>query len=454
MDVTALVIALLLTATVAVVLSLIIRRRQGAAAASPQQSMRTLQSTLHRDPKNRDAARALADTYYRQHKWRSAHQAYSSLYGETPQTAVSTPQEFDDRVQYAISAYMDRDIDHAHRLLSALKDWEQKSFEYYRYYGLCNYERREFPNALSNFQSARQLNDTDIEVHKYIALTNYYLNNIPAARTRLEILGADNEDPEVPYTLAHIYFKEGQMNKALNIFSNLAKTDSYSVVALLMMARIYKEQNEQARALQHYTRASRIIDSIGVKPEIGTLYSIGMLLNELEEPAMAIKYFIEIEQRKPGYRDTRELIEQLSRAIKSYTMQQYLRSDPAQLNTMIHKIIPPLLKSTPSLPKSQITNVTYLTTPDQSCHDYSVRVGGEDRRRAVRMLCRFLTSKGTTGEIPLREFCEKIDSERFNRGVFVTAGQFSGQAQTFAMNQVVTLCDGKKLQALLQRNAT
>lgn len=403
-----------------------------------------VQTELKRNPHDRVAMNDLAELYYREKEWTSAQHAYRALFGENPLATVLTAREFEQRLNYAISAYMSKDINHAHSLFVRLGTSKHTSFEYYKYYGLCAYERKDFAAALSNLRSAQSAVPDDRVVRKYIAFTYYKINRLPTAQSQLEAISVTDTDPEVQYMLANIYFKGGARDKALEMFSRVVKSELHTVVALVAIAEIYRNENNIPKALDYYTRALRASDLSGSTLEVGVLYSLSTLLIEMNKSKTALKHLNRIEKLQPNYKDTRALISELTFSVDHRTLDHYLQSSAVELESIASKIIPLLLRR-------PISNIAARVASNQRYHDYGVSIQTGSARETSKVLVRFARAQKVIEEPALRELYGRMNDGRFIRGVFVTAGHFSQEAQHFVSSRAITLCSGDTLRPLLER---
>lgn len=404
------------------------------------------QAELKRNPNSRSAMVMIANLYYQQEDWIDAHYAYRQLYGDRFAEVSPLPQEFERCLHYAIAAYKSKDVDHAHRLLAQLKQIGQQSFEYHKYIGLCAYHKHEFSPALSAFKSAYRLKASDIEVRKYIAFTDYQLGNANEARTKLEVLNGIEHDPDVQYILGSIYVHKGEYVQATRIFSKLAKIDSHTASALIMLGDIAEKQHDLSKSLEYYTRASKITNLTGAEIEVGVLYRMSMLLMEMGKSPAALKRFREVDRLQPDYKDARAHIAKLNFSLEHKALGRYLSASQKGFSEIVSTLIPRILRVSPS-------EVTPLNDVRSSWYDYSVTIPSADKRRSETVLCRFARTQSDSGEVLLRDLYDKMHAGRFARGVFVTAGQFTVTARRFASTRTIALCDSDQLQSLLKKSA-
>lgn len=444
MDPATLLVTILFTALFVGIASVVLfKNGRMTASTKGRRLLQRAQATLRRNPQDRNAMANIADLYYKAEEWRAAYQVYFALYGDQAVVGAFNTQAFQQYLQYAIAAYRDHRIDHAYRLLSQAKRSGIGSFEYYKYFGLCAYEKKEFPLALSCFQSAHELQPTDLTTRTRIALTHYQLGNISYARGKLQALSGVGHDPDVQYALGNIYLLAGEQKEAVATFSQLAKINSHAVSALIMLGDISHKQRNLSQALSYYTRASKLSARVGTTLEVEILHKISLLLVELNKSTTALKHLREIELLSPDYKNTRQLIARISLLLEDSTMKQYLRSPAGRFHNIANTLIPLLLRA-------PVSNITTLHSDHSTYQDYRVQMAFGARHTTEKILFRFVRTQGISGELSLRDFYEKMNAERFARGVFVTAGQFSDEAQNFAVTKTITLYSGDRLRVILK----
>lgn len=402
------------------------------------------QGEVRRNPSNRPAKVAIARLYYQQEDWVDAHHAYRQLYGERLSHESVLPQELGQQLQYAIAAYRSKEISHAHKLFIQLKEVGLKSFEFNKYAGLCAYHQQEYTSALVVLKRAYELKQGDIEVRKYIAFTDYQLNNIHEARVKLEQMSGIANDPDAQYILGDIYLRNGNQEQAKHIFSALAKTDSHAPSALVALAEMARQDQDTPGALAYYARVSKLTRINGTPLEAEVLYNLGILSMEAGKLPAALKHFREVNRIHPNYKDVHTHIAKLKFSLENKMLSRYLAADLSEFDSIARTLIPLVLKSS-------VSEVTLLSDQRGASRDYSVTVPSADKRRTDNALLRFARTQSVSGEIPLREMYDKMSEGRFARGMFVTAGLFSREAQQFALARTIVLCPRDQLQSFLKK---
>lgn len=446
MDPVTLLFTVLFTALIAgIALVVLFRRGRVAASTKGGRLLQRARAALRRNPNDRNAMANVADLYYKAEEWQSAYQMYLKLYGNKAVAGASSTQAFQQYLQYAISAYRDNHIDQAYNLLSKARASGIGSFEYHKYFGLCAYDKKEFPFALSCFQSAHELKSTDLATRTHIALTHYHLGNIQYARSRLQALSSAGYEPDVQYALGSIYLSDGDYKSAIAIFSQLTKVNSHSASAFSMLGDVSHKQHDLTQALNYYTRASKISAHADTTTKADILYRMSLLLVELNRSAAALKQLREVDLISPDYKNTRQLISRISTLLEDSTMNQYLRSSSRQFHDIANTLIPLLLHN-------QVADIETLHSEVGTYQDYRVNTESGVRHASENVLFRFIRTQGVSGELSLRDFYERMNAEHFTRGVFVTAGQFSGEAKNFAATRTITLYAGDRLRVVMRRS--
>ena len=79
-----------------------------------------------------------------------------------------------------------------------------------------------------------------------------------------------------------------------------------------MLARLYRDRGEVARAIEWFERAAEApANSIDAGREL--LYDLGILLQQAGERERALAVFLELDAEAPGYHDVPDRVADLSR---------------------------------------------------------------------------------------------------------------------------------------------
>jgi hypothetical protein len=125
---------------------------------------------------------------------------------------------------------------------------------------------------------------------------------------------ADDDDGEASehLALAKTYAEMGMPLEGLGALEVAARSPRYRFEAGSMLARLYRDRGEVARAIEWFERAAEApANSIDAGREL--LYDLGILLQQAGERERALAVFLELDAEAPGYHDVPDRVADLSR---------------------------------------------------------------------------------------------------------------------------------------------
>ncbi len=125
---------------------------------------------------------------------------------------------------------------------------------------------------------------------------------------------ADDEDGEASehLALAKTYAEMGMPLEGLGALEVAARSPRYRFEAGGMLARLYRDRGEVARAIEWFERAAEApANSIDAGREL--LYDLGVVLQHAGERERALAVFLELDAEAPGYHDVPTRVADLSR---------------------------------------------------------------------------------------------------------------------------------------------
>jgi len=125
---------------------------------------------------------------------------------------------------------------------------------------------------------------------------------------------ADDEDEDASehLALAKSYAEMGIPSEGLSALEVAARSPRYRFEAGGMLARLYRDRGELARAIEWFERAAEApANSIDAGREL--LYDLGVVLQQAGERERALAVFLELDAEAPGYHDVPDRVADLSR---------------------------------------------------------------------------------------------------------------------------------------------
>ena len=100
--------------------------------------------------------------------------------------------------------------------------------------------------------------------------------------------------------------------EGLGALEAAARSPRYRFEAGSMLARLYRDRGEVARAIEWFERAAEApANSIDAGREL--LYDLGVVLQQAGERERALAVFLELDAEAPGYHDVPDRVADLSR---------------------------------------------------------------------------------------------------------------------------------------------
>lgn len=120
------------------------------------------------------------------------------------------------------------------------------------------------------------------------------------ARQALGLLYLEIGDSESAYRelspLAEIYMREGQIDRAIEVISEIVRRDTHHQGSLEMLAELFHKAGDKARAIEEYNRVAEIYEEQGKMEEAAEIYQ--RLLNIEPEREDFARRFREIKEKR------------------------------------------------------------------------------------------------------------------------------------------------------------
>ena len=213
----------------------------------------------------------------------------------------------------------------------------------------------------------------------------------------------------------------------------------FGPAAALFSGTIYMNQRQYKKAivdfeigLKHKTIAPEIL--------VELKYRMAVAYLQESEISRAVQLLHEVMQIAPGYKDVEALYNRYKELNSNHNLQVYLLSPVSEFINLCKKIITYLYSGA----KIKINDI-YA----QQSEFVDIFIEVETPKWADFVLIRFIRSNGVNSQFLVRNLKKRMKDMKACRGLCISAGQFSEEAQKFVEVRLIDLYSKDKLMKIL-----
>ncbi|MEM5947518.1 tetratricopeptide repeat protein [Spirochaetia bacterium 38H-sp] len=442
-----LVVVLAVLATIAIYINITTSTDEDGKKKKPKKKkknknvlIKEAQRKLAQNPKDPRALKTLADIYYEDNIWAKAYTMYSLL----SELCATNPEldEFEISSRQGICAFKLNKTEEAYRALAVAYKLRQNSFEVLFHLGALEQKRGNAEHAIKLLLKANEMVPSHIETKRYLAIALYNIHKYKEALTiARQIIDQFPDDKEFLFAYADSMLMTGKKDQAIAILSHLKIDPVWGPKAAYKAGTTHLSQHKYDRAIADMEIGLRheVIDTT-LRLEMS--YKLAQAYIAKKEVKKAVEHLRNIQRINPRYKDVEKLINYYSELNQNQNLKTYLISSPPDFLTLCRKIIAAYFPGA----FVKVNNMSMVTS------EYADLVCEVDARKwQDTILFRFMRTTGVVGELSIRDFHARLKDTRADRGICISAGDFSQEAKKFVEARLIDLLPKSELLKILKK---
>jgi tetratricopeptide (TPR) repeat protein len=400
--------------------------------------LRDANKKLAQNPRDHEALLAAGDVYYQEETWDLAFRTYELLSEMT--TLYPTMDEFLINQRLGTAAVKLNQQAEAFKALSVALAINPGDFEVNYNLGSLEFQRKNYEKAIQHFQKAKARDPEHAPTLRGLGhslfKTKKYREALAFIRKAIDLAP---DDKESLYTLAECYYEANQTEQALKIFAHLRADPVMGPNACLFSGTINVNQHQYQKAIEDFEIGLR---HENVKPEIliELKYRLATTYLRENEIGQAIVLLREVISINPSFKDAASLISRYQELNSNKNLQVYLIAPQADFIALCRKIVMNYY------PKAKV-KIINISVNKNEWADVLAEI--DTPKWSDLVMFRFNRSQGAVGELIVRDFHSHIKEVKAGKGICVTPGGFTDEAQRYTEARLIDLIVKDKLSAIL-----
>lgn len=402
--------------------------------------LKEAQKRLSQNPKDPRALKTLADIYYEDSNWPKAHTMYSML----SELCATNPEldEFEISSRQGICAFKLNKTEEAYQALAVAYKLKQNSFEVLFHLGALEQKRGNTEHAIKLLLKANEMVPSHIETKRYLAIALHDIHKYKEAISiAKQIIEQFPDDKELLFAYADSMLMSGNKEQALAILSHLKLDPVWGPKAAYKAGNTHLSQHKYDRAIADMEIGLRH-ETIDAKLKLEMSYKLAQAYIAKKEIKKAVEHLRNIQRINPKYKDVEKLINYYGELNQNQNLKTYLIAAPPDFLTLCRKIIAAYFPGA----FIKVQNMNMITS------EYADLVCDIDTRKwQDTILFRFMRTTGVVGELSIRDFHARLKDTRADRGICMSAGDFSQEAKKFVEARLIDLLPKSELMKILKK---
>ncbi|RKY01137.1 MAG: hypothetical protein DRP54_04220 [Spirochaetes bacterium] len=332
------------------------------------------------------------------------------------------------------------DLEEALKVYSLMRKIDPQNPTVYSMLGQIEKKLKNKKKAIAYFYKAFQLDPTNIEILRELSSLFFEEKKFKEAYFfSKKIVELNPEDTEANYYLAEINYAFGKLKDAYPHYIKARKEDRFTVTSILKIAKIletYNKNNEAKKLLVS------LLKKEGLKREeiLEIRYELGEIYIKEGDINNAILQWQKIMNYSTNYRDVRTKLDKYEHTKTNIVLRKYLMSKPDEFLRICLDLL------------DKFTEKLIVIRKD-ILRDSSVEILTHGVHNKVETTILFKFFRGTTpvGQLPIREFYERVKETKAKIGICFTSSEYTEEAYQFAEGRAIELKGKEELLKLLNK---
>ncbi len=404
-----------------------------------------LKKILKNSPNNYAVREKLADLYFEVKSYLAAIKEYTTLLNHSESTLDNAEVGLDLKIA---GVYREMGaIDDAKKFYLLAKKKDDFCVEANYNLGKIELEKNEFDKAVAFFKIVEKLAPDNLENYKYLGLAYYRVKKYKDALDKLLKFHKDNtDDIDVSYLIGNCFYNLNRVDEALKYFHKVSSSPKYAGEINFFLGNIHKKQKVYLKA----------IDDFGLAIQSGTLsneklleayYNLADSYVNIHDLNKAILNWRKILEINPAYKDVDEKVATYSQLNENSLLEKYLLGSVSQFTSICKYFVKVYINR-----YSRLNGfIKYNKIEQQVNNSLEMYVEVSTKTFVELYYFLFMRSVTTVGDLTLRSIYNKLKEEKIDKGVCVTAGNFSPTAKDFVESRMLELVEKEKTSEILAK---
>lgn len=404
-----------------------------------------LRKYLRSNPNDYDARGKLIDLLFESNMYLPALKECHMLIN----ASASHPQI--DEMKYTVKVgeayYWLKNFQEAKKYLNIARKIDESDWKVNYLLAKMEYDNQTYDKAYAYINSATKTNNEDIDVLKLKGLISSQLNlNKETINCMLAVLKENGDDMEAVFYLAKSYFNVSRMEEAKKYLDLLTDHPNYSAEVLFLLGNIHYKDDMFSKAIDYLNDA---IKTGLLKPKmvVEAHYAIAECYVKIHNIQNALHHLEEIRKSNPNYKDIQKKIEMYSQLNLNSLFEKYLIGSVSQFTNICKLIVKYYIQKLCNLSgtiKFDKVNMNYRG-------ELEIFVEIVSKKFTSQYYFTFFRSTTTVGDLVVRNIYNMLREQKFDKGICVTAGDFSNTAHTFIESRMLEIIEKKALIDILEK---
>lgn len=305
-----------------------------------------------------------------------------------------------------------------------------------------------FDKADFYYNLAYKIEPENFELMKKYGICNFKMNNFKDANEKLiKYLQGNKNDEETLFYFAYSHYQLNNFDEAIKNFMELRMSETYSAEALYILGSIRLNQRKYTQAIEDFNNC--LIK--GNFNDMNKVADINYLIAECyfkdNEILKATEFWQKVYEINPNYKDVKVKLDNYSDITSNYMLEMYLIGSVNQF-VKICKMIAQYYINHFSSFKGKIEFLEINTSTEGSMEILAEVTSGNFIELNLFV---FLRSATTIGDMTIREHYNTLKEKKADKGICVTAGNFSESVKVFVESRMIKLIDRDQLVDILEK---
>lgn len=394
---------------------------------------------LSANPKDVLALETLADSLYEGGEYKKAMHTYDILLSKNNSHAGIDLVKLN--LRYGISAMQCNLYQEAYKSLMKAQSIKPDNIEVLEQLGKLEYRNKKYTKALSYLNAVMDVKPDALDCQRFAGLCYYHLKRHSKARIYFEqVLSVLPQDKEIRFFLARCYYEEKNFNRALKMFKILIDDPKGGANAAIFAGIIYAKRRDWEEAIIHYKLG---LNHKNIRRDILTelKYQLAEAYHQTQNIQEGLLVLNEIYTINPHFKDVAERIVRFREVNSNKNLQKYL-----------------IASSEENIPLYQ--NLIHLLFPDCTIQIHDIKdpqnyyidilCGVVTPKIQQRVFLRLMRTEGSAGDLFIREFYTQFQELHADKGIILSAGNFTPEAKDFVGSRLITLIERPQLIEMLK----
>lgn len=308
--------------------------------------------------------------------------------------------------------------------------------------------KNNFDKANIYYDIAYKIDPENYDLIKAYAICNYKLNKFKEANDKLvKYLQKKVDDEDALYYLAYSYYYLNNFDEAVKKFMVLRLSEKYSADAFFILGNIRFNQRKYVQAIEdlNNTLLKGNYNDLAKIADINYLLAECFLKNH--EIQKATEYWQKVYDYDPNYKDVKIKLENYSDVSSNFLLEMYLIGSVNQFIKICKMFVQYYISHYSAL-KGNVKFLEINTNTEGSLEILTEVTSGNFIEQNLFI---FLRSSTTVGDITIREHYNNLKEKKVDKGICITAGNFSDSVKDFVESRMIKLFEKDQLVEILNK---